>query len=57
MFLVQASPQTYSEQGDGHQESRQGQIVELHQGASQTAAAEEGGQPRGACSGSLHGLY
>lgn len=53
----QASSQTHPEQGDGHQESWEGQDVELHQRASQAAAAEEGRQPRGTGSGCLHVLH
>ncbi|CAB1419785.1 unnamed protein product [Pleuronectes platessa] len=37
--------------------SWEGQTVELHQGAAQTAAAEEGGEPRGAESGRLLVLH
>lgn len=56
-LLYQAPSQTHPEQGDGHQESGEGQDVELHQRASEAAAAEEGGEPRGAGPGRLHGLH
>lgn len=53
----QASSQTHLEPGDGHEESRERQAVELHPRAAETAAAEEGRQPRGAGSGRLHVFY
>lgn len=53
----QASSQTHPEPGDGHEESRERQAVELHPRAAETAAAEEGRQPRGAGSGRLHVFY
>lgn len=44
-LLPQATSKTHLEQGDGHQESWEGQNVDLHQRAIKATAAEEGYQP------------
>lgn len=53
----QASSKEHSEQGDDLESPREGASVELHQGAPQTASAEESPDPRGALAGGLPGLH
>lgn len=53
----QASSQEHSEQGDDLEEPGEGSSVELHQGASQAASAEESAGSRGALPGGRAGLH
>lgn len=53
----QATSQEHSEQGDDLEDPRERSSVELHQGASETAPAEESPGSRGALPRGLPGLY